>query len=48
MLRPWQLSDAEAVVRAFADPEIQRWHVRRFDSVKEGATADHGLECWLG
>lgn len=35
MLRPWQLSDAEAVVQAFTDPEIQRWHVRRFDSVDE-------------
>lgn len=35
VLRPWQLSDAEAVVEAFADPEIQRWHVRRFDSADE-------------
>jgi RimJ/RimL family protein N-acetyltransferase len=35
VLRPWQLSDAEAVVEAFDDPEIQRWHVRRFDSVDE-------------
>jgi RimJ/RimL family protein N-acetyltransferase len=35
VLRPWQLSDAEAVVQAFTDPEIQRWHVRRFDSVDE-------------
>jgi [ribosomal protein S5]-alanine N-acetyltransferase len=35
VLRPWQLSDAEAVVEAFDDPEIQRWHARRFDSVDE-------------
>lgn len=35
VLRPWQLSDADAVVQAFTDPEIQRWHVRRFDSVDE-------------
>ncbi|WP_051660604.1 GNAT family N-acetyltransferase [Mycolicibacterium aromaticivorans] len=35
VLRAWQLSDAEAVVQAFGDPEIQRWHVRRFDSVNE-------------
>ena len=35
VLRPWRLSDAEAVVRAFDDPEIQRWHVRRFESADE-------------
>lgn len=35
VLRPWRLSDAHAVVDAFNDPEIQRWHVRRADSVDE-------------
>jgi RimJ/RimL family protein N-acetyltransferase len=35
VLRPWRLSDAEAVVQAFNDPEIRRWHVRRFDSTDE-------------
>ena len=35
LLRPWQPSDAGAVVEAFTDPEIQRWHVRRADSVDE-------------
>jgi [ribosomal protein S5]-alanine N-acetyltransferase len=35
LLRPWQLSDADAVVQAFDDPEIQRWHVRRFSSADE-------------
>jgi RimJ/RimL family protein N-acetyltransferase len=35
VLRPWQLSDADAVVEAFSDPEIQRWHVRRADSADE-------------
>jgi RimJ/RimL family protein N-acetyltransferase len=35
VLRPWLLSDADAVVDAFCDPEIQRWHVRRADSVDE-------------
>jgi [ribosomal protein S5]-alanine N-acetyltransferase len=34
-LRPWESTDAEAVAHAFADPEIQRWHVRRADSVGE-------------
>lgn len=27
-LRPWQPSDRPAVVEAFADPAIQRWHCR--------------------
>jgi [ribosomal protein S5]-alanine N-acetyltransferase len=35
VLRPWLLSDAGAVVEAFGDPDIQRWHVRRADSVDE-------------
>ncbi|MFE0106183.1 GNAT family N-acetyltransferase [Streptomyces sp. NPDC059009] len=34
-LRPWRLSDAEDVRAVFEDPEIQRWHVRRADSVAE-------------
>lgn len=35
LLRPWLISDAEAVREAFRDPAIQRWHVRRADSVDE-------------
>ncbi|WP_406457147.1 GNAT family N-acetyltransferase [Streptomyces sp. NBC_00876] len=35
LLRPWQHADAPAVVAAFADPAIQRWHVRRADSEDE-------------
>jgi RimJ/RimL family protein N-acetyltransferase/ubiquinone/menaquinone biosynthesis C-methylase UbiE len=35
LLRPWRSTDAEAVVDAFRDPAIQRWHVRRADSVDE-------------
>ncbi|MCM2410471.1 GNAT family N-acetyltransferase [Streptomyces sp. RKAG290] len=35
LLRPWQPTDAPAVVAAFTDPAIQRWHVRRADSVDE-------------
>jgi [ribosomal protein S5]-alanine N-acetyltransferase len=35
VLRPWRLDDAEAVVAAFQDAEIQRWHVRRADSADE-------------
>ncbi|OZF39799.1 GNAT family N-acetyltransferase [Rhodococcus sp. 14-2483-1-1] len=36
-LRPWDGGDAAAVVDAFQDPLIQRWHVRRADSVEEAA-----------
>jgi RimJ/RimL family protein N-acetyltransferase len=28
VLRPWQASDAPDVVRAYAEPSIQQWHVR--------------------
>ena len=28
MLRPWEVDDATAVVAAYADPDIERWHVR--------------------
>jgi ribosomal-protein-alanine N-acetyltransferase len=34
-LRPWRDSDAETVRAAFDDPDIQRWHVRRLDSLDE-------------
>ena len=36
-LRPWQPSDAPAVVEAYRDPEIQRWHVR---TMTEAEAAD--------
>jgi len=42
-LRPWRLPDAEAVAGAFRDPDIQRWHVRRADSVDE---ARQSLSTW--
>lgn len=35
LLRPWTLDDAPAVMEAFQDPAIQRWHVRTADSVEE-------------
>lgn len=35
VLRPWRRGDAAAVRTAFECPEIQRWHVRRFDSLDE-------------
>jgi ribosomal-protein-alanine N-acetyltransferase len=35
LLRPWSLGDADAVMDAFHDQAIQRWHVRRADSPAE-------------
>jgi ribosomal-protein-alanine N-acetyltransferase len=35
LLRPWSLGDAEAVMDAYQDEAIQRWHVRRADSLPE-------------
>lgn len=34
-LRPWAAHDAAAVVAAYADPAIQRWHARRVDDEAE-------------
>jgi RimJ/RimL family protein N-acetyltransferase len=34
-MRPWSLADAAALQDAYADPGIQRWHVRRIDSPEE-------------
>ena len=35
LLRPWSLGDAQAVMDAYQDEAIQRWHVRRADSLTE-------------
>jgi len=35
LLRPWNLGDAQAVMDAYQDEAIQRWHVQRADSVAE-------------
>jgi RimJ/RimL family protein N-acetyltransferase len=35
LLRPWRLGDAQAVMDAYQDEAIQRWHVRRADSLTE-------------
>lgn len=40
-LAPFDLADAPAVLEAFGDPDIQRWHFRRFDDVDEA-------EAWIG
>jgi ribosomal-protein-alanine N-acetyltransferase len=35
LLRPWSLGDSQAVMDAYQDEAIQRWHVRRADSLTE-------------
>jgi [ribosomal protein S5]-alanine N-acetyltransferase len=35
LLRPWRLGDAQAVMDAYQDEAIRRWHVRRADSLAE-------------
>jgi [ribosomal protein S5]-alanine N-acetyltransferase len=35
LLRPWSLGDAQAVMDAYQDEAIRRWHVRRADSLTE-------------
>jgi [ribosomal protein S5]-alanine N-acetyltransferase len=37
VLRPWADADADALLAAYADPEIQRWHARTIDSRAEAA-----------
>ncbi len=45
LLRPWAPHDAPAVMAAYQDAEIQRWHVRRADSLAE---AGEWIEGWRG
>ena len=34
-LRPWTVADATAVIAAYADPDIRRWHARTVDTEAE-------------
>lgn len=43
-LRPWHGADAPAVLAAFNDPDIIRWHTRRMTTVSE---ADDWIESQL-
>jgi RimJ/RimL family protein N-acetyltransferase len=48
ILRPWVGSDAAALVAAFSDPAIQRWHTRVFSSEEEAeAWTDRWGELWM-
>jgi RimJ/RimL family protein N-acetyltransferase len=47
ILRPWLRSDAAALVAAFTDAAIQRWHTRLFSSEEEAeAWVDRWGELW--
>jgi RimJ/RimL family protein N-acetyltransferase len=37
VLRPWRAADAAAVAAAYADPGIQRWHMRSMTVAEAGA-----------
>jgi ribosomal-protein-alanine N-acetyltransferase len=45
LLRPWDLGDARAVMDAYQDEAIQRWHVQRADSLDE---ARGWITSWQG
>jgi RimJ/RimL family protein N-acetyltransferase len=44
ILRPWQPPDRPAVVAAYADPAIQRWHCRSMTDEE----ADDWINAWPG
>ncbi|WP_405166837.1 GNAT family N-acetyltransferase [Nocardia sp. NBC_01499] len=45
LLRPWLVDDAQEVFEVFADPLIQRWHVRSAGSLAE---VRDWIERWAG
>lgn len=47
LLRPWEPGDVSAIVAAYSDPAIQRWHARTMTSAE---AADYVIACnaaWL-
>lgn len=45
-LRPWQEADAPVLVRAYADPEIHRWHARSMSLPQARSWIEYELERW--
>lgn len=45
-LRPWQRSDAPGLVRAYADPDIHRWHARSMTLADAESWIDYELGRW--
>lgn len=46
VLRPWLASDAPAVVDAYRDPDIQRWHVRSMSEEEASAWVLSWADRW--
>jgi RimJ/RimL family protein N-acetyltransferase len=46
VLRPWGAGDAAILARAYADPEIRRWHVRTMDEQEARVWVRERHEMW--
>ncbi|MBL8930410.1 MAG: GNAT family N-acetyltransferase [Kineosporiaceae bacterium] len=46
LLRPWAPTDAPALVAAYADPDIQRWHCRSLDDGEAPQLIDEWRQAW--
>lgn len=46
VIRPWRRSDVDAVVAAYADPEIQQWHVRSMTPLEARDWIEHWPVRW--
>jgi ribosomal-protein-alanine N-acetyltransferase len=46
IVRPWKSTDRGAVLRAYADPEIQRWHARSMTDAEAADWIDSWAERW--
>ena len=46
VLRPWRASDAPAVVEAYRDPGVQRWHVRSMTEAEASAWVLSWADRW--
>jgi len=45
-LRPWKLADAPSLVRAYADPDIHRWHARSMSLPEAQSWVAFELDRW--
>ena len=46
VLRPWEAEDVAAVVAAYADPDVARWHVRSMRSSEATEWIRAGEAAW--
>ena len=46
VLRPWQDADAAALLQAYADPDVRRWHVECLDAAEACAYAARWADLW--